>query len=62
MANFIQNPISNQNWNPTMGDYYSERIHEEDKLYERKIAKRKMMIGGLISVHVLMLAIVLILF
>ena len=62
MSNYIQNPISHQEWNPSMGDFYSKRVHEEDLNYERKKLKKKMMISSLISIHVIMLAMVFVYF
>lgn len=58
MQNFIKNPISHPEWNPQMGDYYSKNIFEEDKLHERKLLKKKIMIGSLVSIHIIMLAFV----
>jgi len=56
MANFIQNPISHQDWNPEMGDFFSQRVFEEDRNYEKKQMRKKILVSGLISVHMVMLA------
>lgn len=55
MSNFIQNPISHQDWNPEMGDFFSERVYEEDKLYEKKQLKKKLLVRGLLFIHMIML-------
>jgi hypothetical protein len=62
MANYIENPISHQEWNPKMGDFFSQRVFDEDRLHERKQLRKKMMISSLISVHVIMLTFVVIYF
>lgn len=58
MGNYIQNPISHQDWNPEMGDFFSERVYEEDKNYEKKQMREKILISGLITIHMIMLAVV----
>ncbi|MCB0744541.1 MAG: hypothetical protein H6613_10480 [Ignavibacteriales bacterium] len=55
MSKYIQNPISHPEWNPSMGDFFSKRVYEEDKLYEKKQFRKKVFISGLVSVHMLML-------
>ena len=35
MENYIQNPISHQDWNPEMGDFFSKRVYEEDRNFEK---------------------------
>jgi hypothetical protein len=58
MSNYIQNPLSHSDWNPKMGDFFSKRVYEEDRLYEKKQLRKKIYISSLISLHMLMLAIV----
>lgn len=58
MENYIQNPISHQDWNPEMGDFFSERVYEEDRNYEKKQMRQKILVSGLISIHMIMLAVV----
>jgi hypothetical protein len=58
MENYIQNPISHQDWNPEMGDFFSERVFEEDRNYEKKQMRKKILVSGLISIHMIMLAVV----
>lgn len=62
MSNFIEKPISHPDWNPNMGDFFSQRVFEEDRRHEKNQLKRKIFIGGLISVHMIMLAAVLFFF
>ena len=62
MSNFIDNPISHQDWNPQMGDFFSQRVFEEDKLYEKKQLYKKIMVSGLVSLHMVMLAVIFIYF
>jgi len=56
MSNFIQNPISHQEWNPQMGDFFSQRVYEEDLIHEKKEKRKKIFISSLLSIHMLMLA------
>jgi hypothetical protein len=58
MENYIQNPISHQDWNPEMGDFFSERVYEEDRNFEKKQMRKKILVSGLISIHMIMLAFV----
>jgi hypothetical protein len=58
MENFIQNPISHKDWNPQMGDFFSKRVYEEDRSYEKKLLRKKILISSLFSIHMLMLAVV----
>ncbi len=62
MSNFIQNPISHPEWNPHMGDFFSQRVFEEDRQYEKKQFRKKILISGLLSIHMVMLAIIFIYF
>ena len=62
MENFIQNPISHKEWNPQMGDFFSQRVFEEDRNYERKQLRKKILVSSLFSIHMLMLALVFIYF
>lgn len=56
MSNFIENPITHHEWNPQMGDFFSHRVCEEDRLYEKKQFKKKLLVSSLVSIHILMLA------
>ena len=58
MENFIQNPISHKDWNTQMGDFFSQRVYEEDQIFEKKLLRKKILISGLFSIHMLMLAMV----
>jgi len=62
VSKYIQNPISHPEWNPTMGDFFSKRVFEEDKLYEKKLLKKKMFISTLIFAHFFMLTLVIVYF
>jgi len=62
MSNFIENPISHPDWDPNMGDFFSQRVFEEDRLHEKKQLKKKIMISSLLSIHMVMLAVVFIYF
>jgi hypothetical protein len=55
MSNYIKNPMSHQEWNPTMGDFFSQRVFEEDRLYEKKQKRQKILISSLISLHIILL-------
>ncbi|PID62957.1 MAG: hypothetical protein CR986_00580 [Ignavibacteriae bacterium] len=56
MANYIKNPITNPDWNPSMGDYFNRRVHEEDLLYEKRQKNKKLMIFSLILFHLIGIA------
>ncbi|MCB0730080.1 MAG: hypothetical protein KDC88_03505 [Ignavibacteriae bacterium] len=58
MSNFIQNPISHQEWNPEMGDFFSQRVYDEDRLYEKKQLRKKILISSLVTLHMVMLSLV----
>ncbi len=62
MSNFIENPISHPDWNPNMGDFFSQRVFEEDRQHEKNELKKKILITSLISVHMIMLGVVFLLF
>jgi hypothetical protein len=58
MKNYIQKPMMHNEWDPTKGDYYSKKIHEEDKSYEKKQAKNKFLITFLVITHIFLLFII----
>ena len=58
MENYISNPMSNDQWNPQMGDFFSKRVYEEDLLYERRQFRKKIMMSGLITMQIMTLAVV----
>ncbi len=55
MENYIEQPLSNPQWNPSKGDYYSEKAIEEDRKYKRKLMMKNSLIGGLILLHLALL-------
>ena len=55
MKNYIQQPMSHEQWDPTKGDFYSRNIHEEDKSYEKKQKKKKALITFLAVAHIMLL-------
>lgn len=62
MSTFIENPISNPNWNPQEGDYFSHRVYEEDLLYAKRQFSKKVLIGGLLSIHMVLFTLVVVYF
>jgi hypothetical protein len=58
MSNFIQNPISHPEWNPQMGDFYSQHVFEEDRNYEKKQLRKKIIVNSLLTIHLAMLAVI----
>ena len=62
MANYIENPLTHPEWNPKKGDFFSQRVYEEDLLHERNQFKKKILVTSLVSIHMLMLAIVFVYF
>ncbi len=62
MENFITNPIKNEHWDPSKGDFINDRIVQEDKLHEKRQKKRKNIILFLVFTHILFLFIILLLY
>ena len=62
MSTFIENPISNPEWNPQKGDYFCRRIYEEDLQYAKKQFGKKVLITGLLSIHMVLFALVFVFF
>jgi predicted nucleic acid-binding Zn ribbon protein len=58
MKNYIENPISNKNWDPSKGDYVSEKIIQEEKLYHKKTKRKKTFTILLAAIHLLLLFII----
>lgn len=55
MSDFIQNPMTHPEWDPKMGDFFSQRVFEEDRAHEKKQLRNKILISSLVSVHMIML-------
>ena len=62
MSDFIQNPMSHPEWDPKMGDFFSQRVFEEDRAHEKKQLLTKILISSLVSVHMIMLVTIFIYF
>ncbi len=62
MSSFIENPISNPHWNPQKGDYFSQRVYEEDLLYAKRQFSKKVLITGLLSIHFVLFTLVVVYF
>jgi hypothetical protein len=45
MKNFIENPIKNEFWDPSKGDYVNHNLMEEDKKYYTRKKKKKVFIS-----------------
>jgi len=58
MSNYIENPISHPEWNPQMGDFFSQRVYEEDLLHEKRMRQKKILVSSLVSLHLIMLVVV----
>ncbi len=56
--NYIQNPLSHPEWDPSKGDFFSDKIHEEVQNHKKNIYKKKIFIRSLIIVHILLLIVV----
>lgn len=54
MAEYIQNPIQKNDWDPSQGDYVSKSVIEEDSIHFQKIRKQKIIISLLAFLHVLL--------
>ena len=52
MKDFIKNPIKVKDWDPSQGDFISERVIEEDQLYLSRLKKRKLFITFLAIAHI----------
>jgi len=55
MENYIEQPLSNPQWDPSKGDFYSESAIEEDKMYKRKLLAKNTLIGSLVLLHLVLL-------
>lgn len=62
MPSYINNPIKNNKWDPSKGDYYSKNIHNEDLLIKKKVTKKKALILFLTLSHILLLLLILTLY
>ncbi|GEM_PF-4298992 len=51
MENYIDQPLTHPSWNPSKGDYYSEKALEEERLYKRRMFKKKLAGGILAFLH-----------
>lgn len=58
MNNYIENPISNKDWDPSMGDYVSKEIIKEEKIYHKKTKRKKSLIILLATIHLLLLFVI----
>ena len=58
MSNYIENPIKNNNWDPSKGDFYSPSIIKEDRLYIRKQKRKLFLIVFLGFIHIALLTLV----
>lgn len=62
MKDFIKNPIKAKDWDPTHGDFISERVLEEDQLYLSRLRKRKFFIAFLAIAHIVFLFLILMMY
>ncbi len=51
MASYIDQPLTHPEWNPSKGDFYSEKALEEERLYKRRMLKKKLAAGALVFLH-----------
>ena len=59
MKDFIDNPVSVKDWDPTKGDFFSKRVMEDDQLFLRRKKRKKILIGFLTFIHVAFLILML---
>jgi hypothetical protein len=62
MADYIDTPFSHHEWDPSKGDFYSSSVFADDQYHEKKLSRRKYLISGLISLHIILLFSVVIFF
>lgn len=62
MADYIETPLSHHEWDPSKGDFFSPSVFAEDKHHEKKLSRRKFLISGLISLHLILLLSVVVFF
>jgi hypothetical protein len=62
MSNFIENPLKNQHWDPSQGDYINERILKEDRQYIMQKRRKKLFIIFMTFAHIFLLALIIIFF
>ena len=55
---YIQNPLSHPEWDPSKGDFYSPVVHEEVLNHKKSLKRKKMFINSLIAIHIILLVIV----
>ncbi len=62
VSQYIKNPISHPEWDPSMGDFFSKRVFEEDKIHLKNLHKKRIFISSLVVAHFLLLTIVVVYF
>jgi len=55
MKNFIENPIQNEFWDPSKGDYINHNVLKEDKEYINRKKRNKVLISFLAILHIVLL-------
>lgn len=58
MNNFISDPLKHKYWDPTMGDYISDRVVQEDRLYFKRQKRKKALLVFLAVTHVILLTLI----
>lgn len=57
MSQYIKNPISHPEWNPSMGDYFSKQVFEEDKIHSKNLTKKRILVSSLVILNLLLVII-----
>lgn len=55
MSDFIKNPIKENGWHPSHGDYVSKSIMEEEHIHNKKERRKKTIISFLAITHIILL-------
>ncbi len=55
MAEFIENPLKHPEWDPSKGDFFSPSVLADDIHHAKTLFRKKIFIGSLVSLHMLLL-------
>jgi hypothetical protein len=57
--NYIENPLSHPEWDPSKGDFFSSNVHREVQNHKKALKRKKLFITSLIAAHIVLLVMVL---
>jgi hypothetical protein len=62
LKNYIDKPLTNNNWDPSSGDYVNLKILEEDLNYKKKQKRKTAFVTFLVFTHIILLLIIFLLY